>query len=62
MAVKKTFDFKLNDAVKLTSGEIGTVIARSHSIEANPQYFVRYVGADGAMKENWWAESVLAAA
>ncbi len=59
MAVKKSFAFKLGDAVKLESGERCTVIGRAHYLDSNPQYMVRYVAADGRMTECWWAESAL---
>lgn len=62
MAVKKTFNFKLNDKVKLASGEAGEVIGRAQYVDSNPQYQVRYVAADGRMVQDWWNESALAAA
>lgn len=53
MAVKKTFDFKLKDRVKLDSGEAGEVIGRAQYVDSNPQYMVRYVAADGRMTQEW---------
>ena len=62
MASKKTFNFKLNDPVRLKeSGETGVVISRSHSIECDPQYSVRYKAADGRQTECWWSENALEA-
>lgn len=60
MAVKKTFNFKLNEKVALESGESGTIIGRAHFVDSNPQYYVRYVGGDGNLIEQWWAESAIA--
>lgn len=62
MAVKKAFDFKLTQKVKLTlSGEQGEVIGRAHYTNANPSYLVRYVAADGRQVEDWQAEDSLTA-
>jgi hypothetical protein len=61
MASKKTFNFKLGDQVKLaTSSETGTVIGRAHYVNQDPQYYVRYLAADGRQTEAWWAEDGIA--
>ena len=63
MAVKKTFDYKLGDAVKLVlSGEKGTVLGRAHYVDRNPVYYIRYLAADGRQGEDWWNESAIEAA
>ncbi len=60
MATKKTFNFKLGDGVKLSlSGETGSVIGRAHYTNVDPQYYVRYVGADGRQIETWQSEDAL---
>jgi hypothetical protein len=62
MAVKKTFNFKLNDKVELSeSGEVGTVVGRAHYTNCNPNYLVRYAAGDGRQVEDWWAEDALVA-
>ena len=62
MASKKTFDFKLGDRVKLAmSEERGSIIGRAHYLEADPQYDVRYVAADGRMVEGWLSETAIVA-
>lgn len=63
MAVKKTFNFKLGDNVKLAlSNESGSVIGRAHYLEQNPQYFVRYLASDGRQVESWVSEEALVVA
>lgn len=63
MATKKNFDFKLGADVRLKlSGESGVVIGRSHSLEAEPQYHVRYKAGDGRLTEAWWSGAALEAA
>ncbi|WP_425962751.1 hypothetical protein [Rhizobium nepotum] len=62
MAVKKTFNFKLGDKVKLESNEDGTVIGRAHYIDSNPQYKLRYTAGDGRLTEVWWDESAISGA
>lgn len=60
MPVKKSFNFALNQQVIIIqSGEAGVVIARSHSIDSNPQYQIRYATAQGVAVESWWGESAL---
>lgn len=59
MAAKKTFDYKLNDTVKLESGETGKIVARMQSVDSNPQYMLRYKAADGCQRETWIYESAL---
>lgn len=62
MASKKTFDFKLGDAVKLSlSDERGEVVGRAHYSNMNPQYLVRYKAGDGRQVEAWIAEDALTA-
>ncbi len=61
MAVKKTFDHKLNDEVTLVSGESGKIIGRAHFSDSNPQYLLRYTAADGRLVESWWLESAIEA-
>lgn len=63
MAVKKTFNFKLEDKVKLSeSNEGGKIIGRAQYTYAIPAYLVRYVGGDGRQVENWISEDALEAA
>ncbi|MNF02400.1 hypothetical protein D3C80_2015370 [compost metagenome] len=61
MAVKKTFNFKLGDKVKLESGETGTITGRAHFTDSNPQYYLRYVAGDGRQVQCWWDESAVSA-
>jgi hypothetical protein len=57
------FKFGLRQVVVLNdSEEHGTVIARSESIHADPQYMLRYKCADGRAVEAWWSEEALRAA
>lgn len=44
----------LGRSVTLLSGETGTVIGAAVYTEAEPQYLVRYVAADGCLTEAWW--------
>lgn len=56
----KSFSFGLRQVVKISeSGEIGTVIARSESINSENQYLIRYKSADGRAVEQWWGEGAL---
>ena len=62
MAVKKTFDYKLGDAVKLVlSGETGHIVGRAQFSYANPEYRIRYLAADGRQVEDWITESAIEA-
>jgi hypothetical protein len=56
----KEFKFKLNAQVSITvSGETGTVLGRAEYTSAEDNYYVRYKGADGQAKQDWWPESAL---
>lgn len=72
MASKKTFNFKLNDAVALAGSfaitdamgntkavETGVVVGRAHYINSDPQYYVRYTTAQGCQVEQWLAEDAI---
>ncbi len=62
MASKKSFNFKLNDAVKLKrSGEAGEVVGRAHHTHCDPQYQVEYLTADGRQVCDWIPEASLIA-
>jgi len=55
------FKFEIGAAVKLAlSGETGSVIGRSEYQAMPPQYFVRYVAADGRQAEGWFEAEALA--
>jgi hypothetical protein len=60
--------FNLNDyvyiAVSMHEGvakECGEIVARAEYTTSDPNYLVRYVGADGMATEQWWTESALRA-
>lgn len=52
----KTFEFELGQRVALKRGvdEVGEVVARMESVNANPQYFVSYTTADGRASGVWF--------
>lgn len=57
------FKFDLTQVVRIeASEEFGTVIARSESTVAEPQYLVRYKNGMGVAVESWWGQSALIAA
>lgn len=57
-----TFEFALQDAVQLTlSAEQGIVIGRAEYDHTPPQYYVRYVAADGRQVEAWFDGGALEA-
>lgn len=61
MASKKTFNFRLNDKVKLAlSGETGVVVGCARYTNADPSYLVRYLAGDGRQVECWIAEDAIA--
>lgn len=52
--------FNLGDSVRIAAGtESGKIFGRSEHVTSEPQYFVRYVAADGRATEQWWTESAL---
>ncbi|UXY13839.1 hypothetical protein N8I74_10945 [Chitiniphilus purpureus] len=54
------FAISLGATVQITaSGETGIVIGRAEYLHSEPNYFVRYCGADGRAIESWWGESAL---
>lgn len=54
------FVFALLESVELVaSGERGVVVARTESVDSDPEYLVRYVNAAGVLSEIWWPESAL---
>lgn len=54
--------FELAQVVEIDeSKETGTVIARSESTVAEPQYLVRYKNGHGVAVEAWWSQSALSA-
>jgi hypothetical protein len=56
------FKFGLGARVRLAmSGEQGMVIGRGEYLDSNPQYFVRYLAADGRQVEAWWSGDAIAA-
>lgn len=56
----KSFAFNLGQSVSLVeSGETGTVTGRAEYEACENNYYVRYKGADGVMREIWWGESAL---
>ena len=56
------FSFDLNQVVSIKeSGETWTVVARSESVVAEPQYLVRYKNGQGVAVEAWWSQSALRA-
>ena len=57
------FKFHMHDQVSIkASSEQGSVVARAEYDNAENNYRVRYVGADGKATERWWTESALEAA
>lgn len=57
------FKFSLGQKVKLAlSGESGDVVGRAQYLNANNNYYVRYVDAHGVQRESWWSEEALVAA
>ena len=57
----KTFEFELGQRVTLKRGvdEVGDVVARTESLEANPLYLVLYTAADGRTDSGWFHGSDL---
>ena len=57
----KTFEFELGQRVALKRGvdEVGDVVARTESLEANAQYFVSYTMVDGRACGAWFYGSDL---
>jgi hypothetical protein len=54
------FMFDLGDSAKIAcSGETGKIVSRSQSIDAQPQYLLRYKAGDGRAVETWWAQDAL---
>ena len=53
--MKNTFEYQLNDRVKLAeSNESGVVVGRSEYSHRPPCYLIRYCAADGRQVEDWW--------
>lgn len=57
----KTFEFELGQRATLKRGvdEVGDVVARTESLEANPLYLVLYTAADGRTDSGWFHGSDL---
>lgn len=54
------FQFEIGADVALSmSGEQGQVIGRAEYAHQPPQYFVRYVAADGRQCEGWFEAQAL---
>jgi hypothetical protein len=52
--------YELGQLVKAVVGEEqGTIIGRAEYLTSEPNYYVRYLAADGRMVEAWWAESAI---
>lgn len=62
MGPKFKFEMEAPVKLKLSVGEEGVVIGRAEYLDMSPQYWVRYVAADGRQVEAWLAESAIEAA
>ena len=55
--------FELKQVVRLVdSRDAGVVVGRAEYVNANPGYLIRFVGADGRQRKEWWDESEIEAA
>lgn len=47
-------NYEIGQPVRLVSGEAGTIIGHARYAEAEDDFRVRYVAADGRLTEDWW--------
>jgi len=51
-----SFKYELGQLLAIeVSDEVGEVIGRAQYIESIEQYLLRFVGADGRAREEWWS-------